>query len=263
MAFLLVLRKELRDRALLVAVSSALLICLCVMTGWLYAPMADQFVALREVLPVVLLALLPGGDMTSAAGWVNAQVLTLTAPGTLIVVGVVAALRGTAGEEERGTLALLLGTGVGRVSFAAAKGAAMVVQVAMTGIVLAGGLLGVNAAWDLGLTARSLVVACVFAVALAWFFGTLTLSLALATGRARTSAMSAAAAVAVSFLVATFFPLSDSLRNYDQWSPWFYYSATDLLGGGALGPYYFTLIVLSLTFFIPALWVFLNRDLKM
>ncbi|MGB5935183.1 MAG: ABC transporter permease subunit [Ornithinimicrobium sp.] len=262
MAFYLVLRKELVDRALLVAVASTLLVALTVMTGWLYAPMANQFIALREALPTTLLALIPGGDMASATGWVNAQVLSLTAPGTLIVVAIVSALRGTVGEEDRGTLGLLLSAGISRMTFVAAKTAAMVLLVAMTGTVLALGLLAANAGWGLGLAWSDLVIACVFAVALAWFFGALTLALTLGTGRLRTSAMTAATCVAASFLVATFFPLSDSLDRYDHWSPWFYYSGSDALGTGASPLYFLTLIGLSVACLTPGLWIFHRRDLR-
>ncbi len=260
--FLLVLRKELVDRALLVAVASALLVALTVMTGWLYAPMADQFVALREALPAALLALIPGGDMASATGWVNAQVMSLTGPGTLIVVGIVSALRGTVGEEDRGTLGLLLSAGVSRMTFVAAKSAAMVLLVATTGTVLAVGLLAANVGWGLGLAWRDLVTACGFAIALAWFFGAFTLALTLGTGRLRASAMTAATCVAASFLVATFFPLSDSLARFDHWSPWFYYSGSDALGAGASPLYFGMLIGLSVACLAPGLWVFNRRDLR-
>lgn len=258
----LLLRKELRDRALSLVVACALLVFLAVMTGWLYAPMADQFRALREALPAVLLALIPGGEMASATGWVNAQVMSLVGPGVLIALAVMSALRSTVGEEDRGTLGLLLSVGVSRGTFVAAKWVAMLTQVAVAGTVLAISLIGVNAVWDLGLAGSDLLLGCVFAVALAWFFGALALALALSTGRLRISAMTASAFAAVSFLVATFFPLSDSLRKYDQWSPWFYYSASDPLAGTASGVHFFTLITASLMCLLPGIWAFHSRDLK-
>lgn len=262
MPVLLVFGKELRDRMLLVAMTSSVLLLLCVATGALWEPMSVQFASLSELLPTAVLALIPGGDMSTPTGWINAQVMSLTAPGALIVVAIVSAVRGTVGEEDRGTLAMLLGNGVSRMTFGTAKLGAMLAHVLLTGVVLAAGLVAANSIWSLGVADGRLVAATAHAITLGWFFGVVTIALGLSTGRSRLSAMLSVAIAATSFVVATFFPLSNILSGWERISPWYYFSAADPLNEGAHYGYMVLLMGVSLTLFILSLGVFHKRDLK-
>ena len=262
MPVLLVFSKELRDRLVLVSMTSAVLILLCVATGALWEPMSVQFASLRELLPPAVLALIPGGDMSTTTGWINAQVMSLTAPGALIVVGILSAVRGTVGEEDRGTLSMLLGNGVSRTTFGIAKLAAMLAHVLLTGVVLTAGLLAANVIWTLDVAPSHLVAAGAHAVSLGWFFGAVCLALGLSTGRFRLTAMLSVAIAATSFVVATFFPLSDTLSGWERLSPWYYFSAADPLNSGVQYGYLIVLWGVSMTLFILSLWLFVRRDLK-
>ncbi len=259
---LLVFGKELRDRLVLVAVTSGVLLLLCVATGALWEPMSVQFASLRELLPTALLALVPGGDLSTTTGWINAQVMSLTAPGALIVVAVLSGVRGTVGEEERGTLAILLGNGVSRMTFGAAKLSAMLTHVLITGAVLATGLIAASSIWSLDVAASRLIAATAQAVVLGWFFGAVTIALGLSTGRSRLTAMLSVAIAATAFVVATFFPLSETLSGWEKISPWYYFSAADPLNAGANFGYMMLLLGASLTLFLLSLWTFRRRDLK-
>lgn len=259
---LLVLGKELRDRVVLVGVTGAILICLCLLSGVLWGPMQEQFAALRDVLPAALLSLIPGGDMSSPTGWVNAQVMSLSAPGALIAVGVVSALRGTVGEETRGTLALLLGNGIGRATFAGAKFLAMLIHVALAAVLLAAGLWVSNQIWDLGLGTGQLLGGVIHAMVLAWLFGSLTAAIGLSTGRARLTGMASITVAATSFVIATFFPLSQSLAGWERASPWYYFSGANALAEGVNVGYLLVLLSMTLACFAISLYRFSRRDLK-
>lgn len=261
MTLLLVLRKELRDRTVLVAVTSTVLIVLCVAAGALWQPMSEQFASLRGILPEGLLALIPGDDMSTSTGWVNAQIMSLTAPGALIVVAVISAVRGTVGEEDRGTLALLLGNGVSRTVFASAKFAAMLVHVLTTALVLLTGLLAANSIWSLGLSVNGLIASCAHAATLAWFFGALAGWVGLSSGQTRATSMTAFSAAATAFVVATFFPLSDALSGWERLSPWYYFSGANALSEGPDPAFLLLLLGFSFTFYLLALWTFRNRDI--
>ncbi|MGB3256872.1 MAG: ABC transporter permease subunit [Ornithinimicrobium sp.] len=262
MPLLLVFVKELRDRLVLVCMTSAVLILLCIATGALWEPMSVQFASLRELLPPAVLALIPGGDMSTTTGWINAQVMSLTAPGALIVVAILSAVRSTVGEEDRGTLAMLLGNGVSRVTFAAAKLGAMLAHVLLTGAVLTAGLLAATTVWALDVPPSHLFAAGAHAVTLGWFFGAVCLAIGLSTGRFRLTAMLSATIAATSFVVATFFPLSDALSGWERVSPWYYFSAADPLNNGVQYGYLIVLWGVSMTLFILSLWLFVRRDLK-
>ncbi|MGB3827831.1 MAG: hypothetical protein WA962_03575 [Ornithinimicrobium sp.] len=262
MPVLVVLGKEVRDRLVLVSVVVSVLIALCLTMGALWAPLSVQFASMRALLPPGVLALVPGGDMSSITGWVNAQVMTLTAPGALIVVAILSALRGTVGEEDRGTLALLLGSGVSRATFSAAKFGATLVHVLLTGVGLLVGLMAANSIWSLGLADRRILAATGHAVALGWFFGALTIALGLATGRLRMSGMLSVASAATAFVVATFFPLSEKLSGWERISPWYYFSAADPLNEGPDYSYVILLLGVSFILYLLSLWRFARRDLR-
>lgn len=261
MPLLLVLRKELRDRAVLVSVTCSVLILLCVAAGVLWEPMSQQFASLRDILPQGLLALIPGDDMSTSTGWVNAQIMSLTAPGALIMVAVISAVRGTVGEEDRGTLALLLGNGVSRSVFASAKFVAMLIHVLTTAVVLLCGLLAANSIWSLGISVNGLIASCVHALALAWFFGALAAWVGLASGQTRATSMTAFACAATAFVMAAFFPLSDALSGWERLSPWYYFSGANALSEGLDLAFLLLLLGLSVAFYLLALWSFRERDI--
>jgi len=254
--------KEVRDRLVLVSVAGGVLILLCLIAGVLWEPLQVQFAAVRELMPPGILAMIPGGDMSNSAGWINAQVLSLSAPGGLTLVAIISALRGSVHEEARGTLALLLGSGIGRIPFACAKALAMMTHVALAALLLWLGLAASNAIWSLGLAPSNLVASTVHAMVLAWFFGITTLTLALVTGRSRVSALGSVAFTAAAFLVATFFPLSGTLSGWERLSPWFYFSDADPLNTGLTWSYLGLLILAALPLHVAALRAFSERDLR-
>lgn len=262
MAIWWVYAKEVRDRLVLVSVAGAVLMLLCLIAGVLWEPLQVQFAAVRELMPPGILAMIPGGDMSSSAGWINAQVLSLSAPGGLTLVAIISALRGSVHEEDRGTMSLLLGSGIGRISFACAKALAMMTHVALAALWLWLGLATSNAIWSLGLTPSSLVASTVHAMVLAWFFGIATLTIALTTGRPRLSALSSVAFTAAAFLVATFFPLSGTLSGWERLSPWFYFSDADPLNTGVTWSYLGLLILAALPLYVGALRLFSERDVR-
>ncbi len=254
--------KEVRDRLVLVSVAGGVLVLLCLIAGVLWEPLQVQFAAVRDLMPPGILAMIPGGDMSNSAGWINAQVLSLSAPGGLTLVAIISALRGSVHEEDRGTLALLLGSGIGRMSFATAKTLAMMTHVALAALLLWLGLAASNAIWSLGLTPAHLIASSIHAMVLAWFFGMATLTLGLSTGRSRLSALSSVALAAAAFLVATFFPLSSTLSGWERISPWFYFSDADPLNTGLTWSYLGLLVLAALPLYAVSLRAFSERDLR-
>ena len=78
-------------------------------------------------------AFLGSGDFSSPIGYVNTELLSWLAPIALIGFAVAVAARALAGEEEAGTLSLLLANTVGRRRLVLQKYAAMLVVVAVLG----------------------------------------------------------------------------------------------------------------------------------
>ena len=78
-------------------------------------------------------AFLGSGDFSSPVGYVNTELLSWLAPIVLIAFAIAVAARSLAGEEESGTLSLLLANTVGRRRLVLQKYAAMLVVVAVLG----------------------------------------------------------------------------------------------------------------------------------
>ncbi len=260
--FLAITTKETRDRLTLTVAVGTMLVALSLMTGALWAPMKDQFVRLQDSFPEALLALVPGGDMATPVGWLNAEILSIMAPAALIAVAVISAARSTAGEEETGTLGLLLSAGVGRVLLLCAKAAAMLVHVVITGAMLALGLAAASALGGLGIGAGQILGASVHTMVLAMVFGAVALVMGAGTGRRRTTTAVACGLAGLAFLVASFVPLSDQLAGWEKASPWYYFASSNPLANGPAAGDLGILVIAFAALLAASLALYRRRDLR-
>ena len=136
-------------------------------------------------------------DLASPAGFLNSQVFALTAPLLLLIFAIGAGSAAVAGEEERGTLDLLLAHPLRRRDFVVQRFLALVALVgALTAVVLAAVVL---CSWlvDLDVGLGRVLAASVSVGLLALLFGTMALAVgAVRPGRARAIAVASGLAVA-------------------------------------------------------------------
>jgi ABC-2 type transport system permease protein len=169
-------------------------------------------------LPKGLRALFAGGeiDIASPVGYLNSQVYALMAPLLLMIFSIGAGAAAVAGEEERGTLDLVLAHPVRRRDYVIQRFLAIAALVGvLTAVVLASVALG---SWlvDLEIGFGKLVAASVSVGLLALLFGALALAAgAIAPGRARAISVAAAVAVAAWMLDG----LGQSVDALDPWRP--------------------------------------------
>ena len=175
-------------------------------------------------------------DYSTGAGYLGVELFSFMVPLLLLVAAVGAGARAIAGEEERGTLELLLANPVSRRRVVLEKLAALVVELAVLGLVLWGSLVVGARLADLGVSAGNLGAATLGAVFLALLFGCVALLVGAASGR-RGRAIGIAAALAVAaYFVNSLAPLVDALEPFQKASPYYYYAAGDPLREGiALG----------------------------
>ena len=171
-------------------------------------------------------------DYTSGAGYLGSELFALMVPLLLLVAGIGAGARALAGEEEAGTLDLLLANPVSRRRVAAEKLAALFLElVALGGVLFLALLVGCRAA-GLGVSAAHLAAATLSAVVLALGFGAIALLLGAATGR-RARAVAGAAALAVAaYVLNGLASLVDALEPLQKLSPFYHYAASDPLRHG-------------------------------
>jgi ABC-2 type transport system permease protein len=152
-----------------------------------------------EDLPESLRALFAGGevDIASPAGYLNSQIYALMAPLLLLIFSIGAGAGAVAGEEERGTLDLLLAHPLRRRDYVVQRFLALAALVALLSVVLLVTIALGSLAVDLEIGFGKLFAASASVGLLALLFGAAALAAgAIRPGRARAIAVAAGLAVA-------------------------------------------------------------------
>jgi len=186
-----------------------------------------------ESYPEELKAFIGGTlELTTGPGYLEAELFSLLVPLVLLVYAIGAGARAIAGEEEAGTLDLLLANPLPRARVLLEKLGAIVVLLAALAVVLLATLVLSSTLFGLDVGVSRLAAA----VLVAWLLGVLHAALALAVGAARGSrsrALAVAAAVAVaSYLLYGLGGLVDALEPVRPLSPWDWYAGGDPLHDG-------------------------------
>ncbi len=251
-----------RDRLGLVGAVSALMIGMGLMVGALWPSLKDTFADLQDSLPDAFSTILAGADMSTPSGWANAEMMSMVAPAGVIAVGAISASRAIAGEEEDKTLGMLLGAPVSRASFLVAKSLAMVVHVLLVSVAVGAGLVLGNLVGDMGLSTTGILGAGLHTFVLGVLVGGVAVWFAAWTGSRRLTTAAAAGLAGLSFALASFLPLADSLADGARLSPWYYYNSSDPLANGADPWHLLVLLVLAAAVLAAGLLPFRRRDLR-
>lgn len=200
-------------------------------------------------------------DFTSAAGYLGIELFSLIIPLLLIIAAVATGARAIAGEEEQGTLDLLLSLPITRRRVAAEKLAAMALEVVALGVVLLIALwIGVRAV-DMTVSLAHLAAGVIGAAALAVGFGAIALLVGAATG-SRSAAIGVASALAVaSYLVNSLAGLVSQLEPVQRLTPFYHYTAPDSLRDGISWPHLGALVLVIVVASAAALLLVDRRDL--
>jgi ABC-2 type transport system permease protein len=188
-----------------------------------------------ENLPESVRALFVGGelDLTSPVGFLNSQIFALTAPLILLIFAIGAGAGVVAGEEERGTLDLVLAHPIRRRSYVTQRFVAVALLVAVLtatlAVTVALGALPV----DLEIGFGRVLAASVGVGLLALLYCAVALaSGALVPGRTRAIAVGAALAVAA-WIFDGLAQAVDTLEPFRPLEPWYHALGQDPLGDGA------------------------------
>jgi ABC-2 type transport system permease protein len=219
---------------------------------------------LVEDYPEALKAFIAFGgevDYVSGAGYLGSELFSFMVPLLLMVAAIGAGARATAGEEERGTLDLLLANPVSRRRIVAEKVAALLAEIALLALVLWLSLLVGVEIVGMDISAFHLAAAAASAALLAFTFGTIALLVGAATGHRGAAIGVAAAGGVAAYLVSSLAALVGFLEQVRVASPFYHYVASDPLREGlALGHAAF-LALLALAAATLAVVVFDRRDL--
>ena len=219
---------------------------------------------LVESYPEALKAFVAFGgqfDFTSAAGYLGSELFSFMMPALFLVASVGHGASALAGEEERGTIDLLLSSPLSRTRVALEKLAAMCVELAALGVVLWLALWVGARAFSMEVSVAHLASATALLVVLALAYGAIAFMVAAATGR-KTLAIGLTVALAVcAYLVNSLASLVEVLEPFQKATPFYHYAVADPLRQG-LDPWH-TLFLLAVGAVAAAAGVVLfdRRDL--
>ena len=223
----------------------------------------DELGRLVEQYPEALKAFIAFGgelDFTSATGYLGGELFSFMIPALLLVVAVGGGAGAIAGEEERGTLDLLLATPVPRRRVAAEKLTAVCLELVGLGAVLWASLWLGGRLVSMGIPAGDLAGATASAVLLAIAYGAIAFLLGAGTGRkAAAIGISIAAAVAA-FLVSSLASIVGALEPLRAISPFHHYAAGDPLTNGLQPWHALFLVGLGAAAAIVGIVLFDRRD---
>ena len=259
-AFGAVLGKAVRDRLTIAVLIGVLLVGLGLLVGALWPSLRATFATVN--LPEAFSTVLGGATLTTPLGWVNAELMSVVAPASAIVTGVISGARATAGEEEDKTLGVLLGGPVSRTTFLLAKIAAMIIHVLVVSVLLVAGLVVGNLVGDLRLSAAGMIGAGLHVALLGILFGVLAVIVGAATGHRRLTNAVAAAFAVLAFCLSSFLPLSDSLAGGAKASPWYYFDSGQPLANGADIAHLLVLATAAVVLAAVGILAFTRRDLR-
>jgi ABC-2 type transport system permease protein len=205
-----------------------------------------------------------GTSLTSPVGYLDSQYFANVLPAVLLVFSIGLAAWTISGDEQDGSLELLLANPVSRVSAAIARACGLIVLLGMLGFVSGATLVVLLpvAGLDNGLGAGHVWAATLAATLLALAFASVTFCLGAATGR-KTLAVATTATLAVTGLViegiAAQVPV---LRGVRALSPWHWMLGADPLGNGLSWQSSLLPAVVSISLIAVGCAVFSRRDLR-
>jgi ABC-2 type transport system permease protein len=200
-------------------------------------------------------------NLQSPTGYLNARIFILMGPLLFIIFGVLAGSGAVAGEEERGTLDLLLSTPLSRTRLVLNKLASMLVGFAALGFVLWASLAVGASIVGMEIGLLELASAILANILLALVFSTLALVLGCATGKRGNSGGIAAGVAVLLYFVNTFGQLVNWLEPLRVITPFYHATIPDALTEGLSWQNALLPFAVSALLVLAALLLFNRRDI--
>lgn len=198
-------------------------------------------------------------DFATGRGYLNAEMYSVLLPVVFLVYGIGRGARLVAGEEQAGTLDLLLMTRVSRVGLVLQQAAAVAVGTLVLGVVLLVAVIACSPVFGLDITVGDAATGSLAMVLLGLEFGWVALAVGALTGR-RVVALAVTAALAVAaYLLYLAGRLVDAVEPWLPASPFHQALEGGPLGAGLPAAYAWMFLVGALAV-IVSLPVFHRRD---
>jgi ABC-2 type transport system permease protein len=256
--------KTLRDQrwSLLGWASGLVLLALYLAYIYPFVNQAAEMMKVLEKLPPVIKNLIGKNQfMATPEGFFNLQPFSILLPLLFIVFAIARGSDATAGEEERGTLDLLLANPLPRRRLVLEKSLANASTLFIFSIVFWLAMAGCTRMLGIVLNAGRLAAVTFSCWLLGAVFYTLALACGCWRGKKKFSIGVSGGLAVVTFLINAYAPMVESLRPYRILSPFYFYNGNNVLSNGLLLSHVLILLGLAGFFFCVALFVFSRRDL--
>lgn len=186
-----------------------------------------------ENYPEAILKAINYTDIATAAGYLNATVYGLVVAVLMLVYAVAAGTRTVAGDEEAGTLDLILAHPVSRATVALQRFAALAASVVLIVGVLWVVMLAISGPAQLtGVPATRLAAMHLHLACFAILFGALTFAIGAATGRRALALAVGAGAGVLAYAASGIIPQVEGLARVRDFSPFFWLNGSHPLDNG-------------------------------
>ena len=222
---------------------------------------AADLQAYLDNLPEAIRNLVAAEDYSSPVGYLQAEFFNTMGPLLVLIFAIGSGARAIAGEEEAGTLDLLLSTPVLRRQVLATKALAIAVAATVLGAVAAIVVGVVGPLFDLSVPLGDVVTACVMLALLGIAFGAIAFAVGAATGHRVIANAVAGSLAVVSLILNALGPTVDWLRPLRPLSPFRWYQEPGPLEAGFHAPNVAVLVGIVIVGYAVAFVTFDRRDL--
>ena len=224
---------------------------------------AAGMMKMLDGLPPVIKNLIGKNDfMSTPEGFFNLQPFSILAPLLFIVIAVARGSDATAGEEERGTLDLLLANPLPRVRVVMEKSLAHAAALFMLSAVFWLGMAGASRLFGITLNPLRLAAVIFSCLLLGLTFYSLALACGCLSGKKKFSIGASGGFAVITYLINAYAPMVESLRPWRRYSPFYYYNGNTVISNGLNPVHVLVLAGLIAVFFCAALFFFNRRNLS-
>jgi ABC-2 type transport system permease protein len=256
-----VFSKTIRDWLLWTAIAVIAMWLISAMYIWVMAASGDAYVTMMEDFPEAL-SNLYGINNGTAEGLAMSGIYFLIGPLVLLTYAIGLGSSAAVGEEEAGSLPILLSSPLRRRSILLAKSAVVVLGVlAITGLTWLGvvalaGLMGMD------LSEQNVLGASIQLLGMVLLFGALALGLSAWRGSSALGIGVAAGLAVLSYFVTTMLPVVEELADVAKLTPWYLFSGADSLSNGIDIVLLGVALLVAAALFGVGLYTLDRRDLK-
>jgi ABC-2 type transport system permease protein len=215
-----------------------------------------------EAYPEGLLEAFNYSDLTTAAGYLGSSVYGLLIPLLVAVLAIAAGTRAIAGDEDAGTLDLVLAHPVGRTRLALERFAAVALGVAVVVLLLGLAMIGLSTVVEFaGVGVAEFAAVSVHLALFGFAFGALSFAIGAASGRKGVALAGSAGFAVLSYLANAVFPQVEGLAWARNLSPFHWYLGGSPLVNGVQVSGVLLLLGAAVVLVAAGTWAFGRRDI--